>query len=177
MGGLDFGKAENAVLVFAIFSGSLLLGRILLHLLSHGTGQLLYPSIEEKKDFNKERLLNKIKEFIDDQNYDAAEIELKSLIKKYPKDKIISDKLINLYRQINRYEDVIDEKKRFLITAKLSDAEKSTIYNRIADIYIEKLNNPDGAIFALKQMIEDMPYTKEAQLAQDRIDNIEKNIK
>lgn len=174
-GFIDFTTFEGWVIFFSGIGGAFAAAYFISHLASKGVADLLFPSPKLHRDTKKENKIEEIKVYVDTDQLDMAETKAKDLVEKYPADKRVSDKLCDVYVKSGKFENCIDERRRLIAQGKLSMEEKCTIYNRIADLYIDKLENPDGAVFALRQLINEFPESPNAQFAYKRIEMIQKN--
>jgi tetratricopeptide (TPR) repeat protein len=162
---------QNILLWIIIAAVTWLIVFFLFHLLTKGFGRAFIG--EGRAALRKQQRRLKIAGLLREKKYAEAETFLRELLQRDPADNEASRALCDILFSEKRYEEFIIEKERFLREGyRVPVHEKTTAYNRIADLYLTYFHNLDRALMALNQIVLDFPDTKEAAFARKRMSEI-----
>lgn len=88
-------------------------------------------------------------------------------------------KLGDLYYQLNDFDNCIKYLQEALNVSskKMSESERCSLMNRIADVYLHNKADPMSAMAVLRRLVKEYPKSKYAVYARDRIINIKEQCK
>ena len=85
-------------------------------------------------------------------------------------------KLADLHYKLGDYDQCIKYMREALRLSKtMSESERYSLINRIADVYLEKKGDPASALEVLRRIIKESPGSRYAVYAQDRMLQIRKH--
>lgn len=165
--GPDF---DNTMVAIAVYGG-VILGMILawwyMQRASGGIADFFMGGSERQK---VDETFSRAERYEIEQKYDEA-IELyHGAIKKKPKNPVPRKKLGDLYFKLGDYGNSIKYMLEILDLPKgVSDDERCTLMNRIADLYLHQKKDKRSAMAILKRLVREFPDSKYAAYARERI--------
>jgi hypothetical protein len=100
---------------------------------------------------------------------DAIEVYLRA-INKDKKNPLPRKKLADLYYKLGDYDNSITYMQETLdIPKAMSQDERCTLMNRIADLYLQHKHDKRSAVAILKRLVKELPDSKYAVYARERI--------
>jgi hypothetical protein len=98
---------------------------------------------------------------------------LEKLVREVPRDIEVSRQYADQLLKRGRIEDFVEERLRILQVGKLNALEKCSIYNRLADIELQR-KHADKALMYLNEIAKSCPDTVEGANARKRMELVEK---
>lgn len=112
-----------------------------------------------------------------EQKFDDAVEVYREAIERDQKNPAPRIKLAGLYNRLGDYDNSIKYMKEALDMPKgLSQDERVSLINRLADLYVQKKQDPASAIKVLKQIVKEFPNTQYALYARERAHQIRKDM-
>ncbi|RJP65517.1 MAG: tetratricopeptide repeat protein [Candidatus Abyssobacteria bacterium SURF_17] len=85
-------------------------------------------------------------------------------------------RLADLYYRLGDYDNCLTYMQEALrLSQTMSDSERCSLMNRIADVHLQHKHDPASAATILKQIIKEFPNSKHALFARERIAEMKKN--
>jgi tetratricopeptide (TPR) repeat protein len=166
---------DNTLVAIAVYGG-IILGMILawwyMHNLSGGLADFMLGGGgggKAKASFDQAERCEA------EQRYDEAIEIYKRAIEKTPKDPEPRKRLANVYHTLHDYDNCIKYMLEALSLSKsMDEAERCTLMNRIADLYLQHKGDRASAARMLMRIVKEFPKSKYAVYARERIVHIKR---
>ena len=169
------GPSFDNMLIAALVYGGLVVGAIMAFIYGNRLSEGIAGALLGGSGGHSNQKPDPADALIAERRYGEAITLYMKVIAKKKKDPAPRLKLADLYMKLRDYDNCIKYIEEAVHMPKgLSDDERCSRLNRLADIYLQQKRDGESAIKALELIVKDHPRSKYAVFARERIREIKK---